>query len=205
MARIRTFHACLLTLLASIGAGDAQWTYKTTEDHQFKLGRNGPNLSVEVRTIIVTFRVPENWRVSACTDEPMDCIFSAGSSPNGLGLAFSVYRDTSNLSLSQRYRSYLEGIHEHADDRVRMSAEPPFRLSDGRSLTPRRYFSDYWGQRLVLLIPQREYTCEFKFTAKRSFSGLRASHQAIQSILESYKCVNIPSNQAMKANGPIAR
>ena len=49
-----------------------------------------------------------------------------------------------------------------------MTAERPFRLQDGRGLTPRRYFSDYWGQRLVLFIPEREYTCEFEFS-KQSF------------------------------------
>ena len=189
MACVRTFCTCLLTLGLGISAAQAQWTYKTTQDRQLRLGRNGPNLSAEVRTMIVTFRVPENWRVSACTDEPMDCVFTAGLSSNGLGLAFSLYRDRPNLSLPQRYRSYLEGIHEHADDKVRMSVEGPFRLPDGRSLTPRRYFSNYWGQRLVLLIPQGEYTCEFEFTVKRSLSGLRASHQAIQSILDSYQCV----------------
>ena len=199
MTRWRTTWMSLFALIAVSGAADAQWSYKTTQDGQYKLGRNGPNLSAEVRTIIVTFRVPEEWRVSACTDERMDCIFSAGSSPSGLSLAFSIYQDSRNLSLPHQYRSHLEGIHAHNDPKVRMSPEVPFRLSDGRRLTPHRYFSDYWGQRLVLLIPEGDYTCEFEFTAKRSLSVLRASHNAIQQILDSYKCTHKkPSNQTMQ-------
>ena len=154
MACTRIPCECLLALLFSVSVANAQWSYKTTQDRQYKLGRNGPNLSAEVRTMIVTFRVPPEWRITACTDEPMDCIFSAGSSPNGLSLAFSLYQDSPKVSLPERYRRYLQSIHAHADRDVRMSAESAFRLPDGRQVTPYRYFSDYWGQRLVLLIPE---------------------------------------------------
>jgi hypothetical protein len=199
MADTRAISTWLFALIAGITTADAEWSYKTTQDGQYKLGRNGPNLSVEVRNMIVTFHVPSEWRVSACTDEPMDCIFSAGSSPNGLSLAFSVYEDSRNPSLAQKYRSHLEGIHAHADPKVRMHAEAPFRLADGRQLTPYRYFSDYWGQRLVLLIPEGQYTCEFEFTARRSLPALRASHGAIQQVLDSYRCTHKkPSNQALE-------
>jgi hypothetical protein len=149
--------------------------------------------------MVVTFRVPPKWNVSACTDEPMDCIFSAESSPNGLSLAFSLDRNFRSQSLSQQYRSYLDGIHGGADPKVEMRAEAPFRLPDGRQLTPQRYFSDYWGQRLVLLIPEGDYTCEFEFTAGRSLSAIRASHDAIQSILDTYTCTRKkPSNQSLE-------
>src|SRR5205814_2356209 len=111
MVYTRAINTWLFALVAGITTAEAEWSYKTTQDGQYKLGRNGPNLSVEVRNMIVTFRVPSEWRVSACTDEPMDCIFSAGSSPNGLSLAFSVHEDSRISSLAQRYRSYLEGIH----------------------------------------------------------------------------------------------
>src|SRR5205814_1545762 len=93
MACTRSTCTSLLVLIAAISAAEAQWSYKTTQNGQYKLGRNGSNLSAEVRSMIVAFRVPPEWRVSACTDEPMDCIFSAGSSPNGLSLAFSLYQD----------------------------------------------------------------------------------------------------------------
>jgi hypothetical protein len=188
MFYIRTFYACLLALLFGVGAIDAQWSYKTTQDGQFKLGRDGPNLSVEVRSMIVTFCVPEDWQISSCIDEPMDFIFSAGSSPNGLSLAFTIDENARHLSVPRQYSSHLKHIHAVYDDKVRVSAETPLQLRDGRLLTPRRYFSDYWGQRLVLLIPENEYTCEFEFTARRSLSDLRKSHAAIQRILDSYRC-----------------
>ena len=190
MACTRTIGTSLLALIVSISAVEAQWTYKTTQDGQYKLGRNGSNLRAEVGTMVVAFRVPPEWRVSACTDEPMDCIFSAGSSPNSLSLAFSLYQDSRKLSLSQRYRRYLEGIHAHADTKVGMRAESPYCLPDGRRITPYRYFSDYWGQRLVVLIPEGDYTSEFEFTARRSLSALRASHGTVQQILDSYTCTH---------------
>src|SRR5436190_7064443 len=125
MACTRSTCTSLLVLIAAISAAEAQWSYKTTQNGQYKLGRNGSNLSAEVRSMIVAFRVPPEWRVSACTDEPMDCIFSAGSSPNGLSLAFSLDRGFRRLSLSQHYRSYLEFLHRHADPKLQMPADAP--------------------------------------------------------------------------------
>ena len=196
-------------LLFSISAANAQWSYQTTQDGQYRLGRNGSDLSVEFRAIIVTFHVPENWRILACTEEPMDWIYSTGS-PSGLSLDFRVGSSTGlgkhpgRLPLPEQYRRYLEQIHAHYDDEVKMSPEAtPFHLPDGRRLTPRRYFSDYWDQRLVLLVPEGEDTCEFEFSSRRSLSGLRASHDAIQHILDSYRCTHKkPSNQSMKPTAP---
>jgi len=188
MTCVRTFYACLLALLFGVDAIEADWSYKTTQDGQFKLGRDGPNLSVEFRSIIATFRVPEDWQISSCVDEPMDFIFAAGPSPNGLSLAFTIDENARHLSLPRQYSSHLKHIQTVYDDKVRMSAETPFQLRDGRRLTPHRYFSDYWGQRLVLLIPEDEYTCQFEFTARRSLSDLRESHAAIQRLLDSYRC-----------------
>src|SRR5437773_973268 len=131
MVSTRSTFTSLLALISALSAAEAQWSYKTTQDGQYRLGRNGSNLSAEVRTMIVTFRVPSDWHVSACTDEPMDCLFSAGSSPNGLSLAFSLDRGFRKESLSQEYRSYLDGIHAHADPKVQMRAEAAFRLPDG--------------------------------------------------------------------------
>jgi hypothetical protein len=149
--------------------------------------------------MVVSFRVPSGWRVYACTDEPMNCIFSTGSSPDGLSLDFTVEQNSRKQSLPQQYRSYLDFLRAHADDKVQMRPEARFRLPDGRQHIPYRYFSDYWGQRLVLLIPEGEYTCQFEFSARRSLSALRASHQAIQQIIDSYRCIHKkPSNQALQ-------
>ena len=184
----QTFYAYLLVLLFGASATAGEWTYKTTEDGQFKLGRNGPNLSVEVRSMTVTFRVPEDWQITSCIDEPMDFIFAADSPANDLSLAFTMDKNVRHLSPAGQYNSHLEHIRTVYDDKVQMSTERPFRLHDGRRLTPHRYFSDYWGQRLVLFIPEGEYICEFEFSAKRSLSDLRKSHDAIQRILDSYRC-----------------
>jgi len=204
MGRTSVASGCFLALLLSVSLANAQWSYKTTQDGQYRLGRNGSDLSVEFRAIIVTFHVPENWQILACTEEPMDWIYSTGS-PTGLSLDFRVGPSTGlgenpgRLSLPEQYRRYLKAIHAVYDDKVKMSPETPFHLPDGRRLTPRRYFSDYWGQRLVLLVPEGEDTCEFEFAAKGSLSGLRASHDAIQHILDSYRCTHKkPSNQSMK-------
>ena len=184
---------CFLALLLSLSPANAQWSYKTTQDGQYRLGRNGSDLSVEFRAIIVTFHLPENWQIFACTDEPMDWIYSTVS-PSGFSLDFRVGpgngsgENPDRVSLPELYRRYLKSIHAVYDDMVKMSRETPLHLPDGRRLTPHRYFSDYWGQRLVLLVPEGKETCEFEFSAKGSLSGLRASHDAIQHILDSYRC-----------------
>jgi hypothetical protein len=195
MTQARRTFALLLVIAAASGA-KADWSYKTTQDHQYKLGRNGPDLSVEVRTMIVSFRVPPDWHVSACTDGPMNSIFSAGGQVSPFGLDFTVEEPSRN------YRSYLKFIRAHYDDKVEMRPEAEFTLPDGRKLTPYRYFSDYWGQRLVLLIPEADYTCQFEFTALSSLAALRGSHTAMQRILDSYRCIHKKSsNQAMQRTG----
>ena len=138
----------------------------------------------------VSFRVPPDWRVYACTDEPMNSIFSAGSPVSHFSLDFNVDENSRKLSLAEQYRSYLDFIRAHADDKVQMRREAKFRLPDGRQLTPYRYFSEYWGQRLVLLIPEGDYTCQFEFSARSSLAALRGSHTAIQQVLQSYRCVH---------------
>jgi hypothetical protein len=207
MAHSRVFSGCFLALLLSVSLASAQWSYKTTQDGQYRLGRNGSDLSVEFRTIIVTFRVPQNWQIFACTEEPMDWIYSTAS-PTGFSLDFRVGPITGlgenpdRLPLPEQYRRYLKAIHAVYDEEVKMSPETPFHLHDGRRLTPRRYFSDYWGQRLVLLVPEGENTCEFEFTAKWSLSGIRASHDAIQHILDSYRCTHTKApNRSLEPTG----
>jgi hypothetical protein len=187
MRYARILYPCLLAVVAGVNATDAEWTYKTTEDGQFKLGRDGSNLSVEVRSMMVTFRVPENWHITSCIDEPMDFIFAADSSSNNRSLAFTIDKNGRPMSLPRQYTSHLAHLRTVYDDKIQMRAEKPFRLHDGRLLTPQRYFSDYWGQRLVLFIPEGEYTCEFEFSGKKSLSDLRKSHNSIQRILDSYR------------------
>jgi hypothetical protein len=198
MTRARSPLAFLL-VIAAVTEASADWSYKTTQDGQYKLGRNGSNLSVEVRTMTVSFRVPSDWHVYACTDEPMNSIYSAGTPASAFGLDFTVEENPHKQSVAEQYRSYLKFIRGSADDKVQMRPEAPFRLPDKRQLTPYRYFSDYWGQRLVVLIPEREYTCRFEFSAHSSLAALRASHSAIHRILQSYRCIpKESSNQAMQ-------
>jgi hypothetical protein len=187
-----------LLVIAVVTTGKADWSYKTTQDGQYTLGRNGPQLSVEVRTMTISFRVPPDWNVSACTDEPMNSIFSAGSTASPFTLDFIVQQNSRKLSLVEQYRSHLKFIRGFADPKVQMRPETRFGLPDGRKLTPHRYFSEYWGQRLVLLIPEGEYTCQFEFSAS-SLTALRASHNAIQRILQSYtRTYKKSSSQAME-------
>lgn len=184
-----------LAVIAVVTTGKADWSYKTTQDGQYTLGRNDPEVSVEARTMTVSFRVPPDWSISACTDQPMNSIFSAGSTASPFTLDFIIQENSRKLSLAEQYRSYLKFIHGFADDEVQMRPEAKFRLPDGRKLTPRHYFSEYWGQRLVLLIPEGEYTCQFEFSAS-SLTALRASHNAIQEILQSYKRIQKKSSNA---------
>jgi hypothetical protein len=129
----------------------------------------------------------------------MDSIFSAGSPGSAFGLDFTVDDNPRKETVAEQYASYLKSIRTSADDKVQMRHEARFRLPDERELTPYRYFSDYWGQRLVLIIPEHEYTCRFEFSAHSSLAALRGSHGAIQRILESYRCIpKKSSNQAMQ-------
>jgi hypothetical protein len=179
-----------LLLVITGSNASAWWSYETTPDGKSKLGRNGSSLSVEVGKIMVWFRVPKSWRVYACTKEPMDTAFSTGDPKGRLSADFTLYEDSRSLPEPELYRNYLEGRQSHNDPKIRMRTEAPFQLPDGRRLTPRRFFSAYWGQRMVLLIPEGGYTCEFVFTAGNSVDGLRKSHGEIQQILSSYKCLH---------------
>src|SRR3982751_6912710 len=116
-----------LVVLTAITAGRAEWSYKTTQDGQYKLGRNGSDLSVEVRTMTVSFRVPPDWRLYEGTAEPMNSIFSAGSPVSHFSLDFNVDENSRKLSLAEQYRSYLDFIRAHADDKVQMRREAKFR------------------------------------------------------------------------------
>ena len=185
-----------LLLLASISflAGCSTWHYKTTQDHQLKLGRSGQRISIESRGLIAQLQVPKGWTIWACTDQPMDSIFSAGSNSKGVGFDLQeVDYGGRSLTVEEQYKDDLEAIQHHSDPNVQMVAVPPFHLKDGRELPAYRYFSDYWGQRLEVIIPEGKESVSLEFSSsKRDSSALKdleSSYGDIQEILNTYKCI----------------
>src|SRR5438477_8496339 len=179
MASRHATYALALGLLAGSIRAESHWSYRTTGDGDYRLGRNGQNLRVETRNNAVTFRIPAGWHISICADTSRGCTFSAKSPVNGLSLVFSIHQKLSGVFFPELLRDY-GGV----DLRFRSRAEPGFRLSDVSGLAVYRSASD---QSLSVYVAQGDYNFEFAFTAD-SAAVLSASRPIIQQILDSYVC-----------------
>ena len=184
-----------IVFFASISflTGCSSWHYKTTLDHQWKIGRSGQRISIESQGLIAKLQVPRGWHIVACTDQPMDCLVAAGSNSKGVGFDLNEGAwDGKSLSVEEQYKNNLETIQHHSDPAVQMVSVPPFHLRDGRELPAYRYFSDYWGQRLAVFIPEGNETVCLEFSSHRSkasaLKDLESSYGEIQKILDGYSC-----------------
>jgi hypothetical protein len=200
MAWVRTISAIILALSVSAIAVDAQWRYKTTDDGKYRVGRNGPNMTVETNNLVIRFSVPQDWRLSDVTEDDFGCKFTAESSLDAPALEFSIHRKISGV--------FDPEFFEHRPPlTLAAREEAPFRLPDGRRLIPHHDVVAWpiknsgplrYGTLLYLYVPERDYTCTFKFIGNRLL-GLPTSRQLVQQILDSYMATRKkPSNQALQ-------
>src|SRR6267378_7614159 len=78
MTSARITFATIFVLIASALTGQTQWKYRTTNDGEYHIGTNGPNVCVETNSISVTFTVPQGWRISEPKSDETGCKFTAG-------------------------------------------------------------------------------------------------------------------------------
>jgi hypothetical protein len=151
-------------------------------------GTNSPNggktLSLKEGTVSVSLDAPSGWTVVSSKDEPLDWNYAA-SAPKGDERELGVRLDEVGPHAATTYQDYLKNVHQLYDPKVLMAPEAPFTLKDGRRITPYRYYSAYWKQRLVIIIPEGKAATVLEFTAP-TLASLRGSHVLIQQMLDTY-------------------
>ena len=145
---------------------------------------SGKNLSLKEKGVSVQVTAPSGWTVVSSKDEPLDWNY-AGDPPTKDGRQFGVRLDEVGPHAATDYQAYLKNVHQLYDPKVRMAPEAPFTLKDGRKITPYRYYSKYWQQRLVIIIPEGNAATVFEFTAP-TLESLRGSRELIQQMLNTY-------------------
>jgi hypothetical protein len=181
---------CILSValvlgLASCSTQSGSWKYQSSDDKSITHGRAGQDLSIQSEGVTVQFCVPEGWKIVDSFEEPLDWDFAADAPHDAREFGVVVRKDKRGRTAQGRYEDYLKNVHDLYDTKVRMVPDDPFVLKDGRTLTPYRYYSEYWKQRLVIILPQDGAMTIFEFTAP-TLESLKSSHEAIQQMLGSY-------------------
>jgi hypothetical protein len=178
------FVAALALGLASC-ASSGGWHYQSSDDKTLTHGRAGQDLSIQSEGVTVQFRVPDGWKIADSFEEPLDWDFAANAPRDERQFGVVVRADKPGSTEKSRYQDYLKNVHQLYDPKVRMTPEAPFKLKDGRFITPYRFFSEYWKQRLVIIIPEGKAMTIFEFTAPTQES-LKSSRDLIQRMLAAY-------------------
>jgi hypothetical protein len=144
----------------------------------------GKTLNLKEGTVSVNLVAPSGWTVVNSKDEPLDWNYAA-SAPKDDGREFGVRLDEVGAHAATTYQDYLKNVHQLYDPKVRMAPEATFTLKDGRKITPYRYYSTYWKERLVIIIPEGKAATVLEFTAP-TLASLRGSHELIQQMLSTY-------------------
>lgn len=145
---------------------------------------SGKTLRLKEAGAHVQLTAPAGWTIVSSKDEPLDWNYAANA-PQGDKREFGIRLDEVGPHAATTYEAYLKNVHQLYDPKVRMAPEAPFTLKDGRQITPFRYSSPYWKERLVIIIPEGKATTVLEFTAP-TLKSLRASHALIQEMLDSY-------------------
>jgi len=145
----------------------------------------GQNLKLKAEGVAVQLRAPDGWKVVSSKDEPMDWDYAANAPKDPREFGVILRKDDPKAAAAKRYQDYLANVQQHYDPKVRMAPEAPFTLKDGRSITPYRFSSAYWKQRLVIIIPEGKAATVLEFTAP-TLESLKGSHELIQAMLSTY-------------------
>ena len=180
------FIAQLIAFLALTSC--AHWSYQKTEDKTTILGRSPKALSISVYGTTVRFDIPKAFEVVSCVDQPLDWQYVIYSKKQKFGFYVTLEKGFTDTALSERYQNYLNGIHDVHDPKVEMQPAAPFYLRDGTRIISYRYFSEYWGQRLVVMIPKGVYTTTFEFSASTE-TELESFRPIIQKVLGSFSYI----------------
>jgi hypothetical protein len=178
--------AALALSLASCASTGGSWHYQSSDDKTITHGRAGQDLSIQSEGVTVQFRVPDGWKIVDSFEEPLDWDFAANAPHDERQFGVVVRADKKpGSSAKALYQDYLKEVHQLYDPKVRMTPEAPFTLKDGRSITPWRFSSQYWKERLVIIIPEGKAMTIFEFTAP-TLESLKSSRGLIQQMLASY-------------------
>jgi hypothetical protein len=149
-------------------------------------GQAGRNLKLKAEGVTAQFQAPDGWKVVDAKNEPIDWDYAANAPRDEREFGVILQKDDPKATTAGRYQSYLANVHAHYDPKVRMTPDAPFTLKDGRTITPYRFSSAYWKQRLVIIIPEGNAATTFEFTAP-TLESLKASHELIQKMLSTYQ------------------
>ena len=163
----------------------ATWHYRKTEDQKTTFGRSGQSLSLAEGNVKVAFQVPPGWKITSALDEPMDWDYPADAPDNKIGFGVRLDAQKSSLTVAERQQAYLKNVHQLYDPKVRMAKASSVTLADGRIIPTCRYTSSYWGERIVIIIPEGSYATTFEFS-NRDQKSLRGQGGTIQKVLGTY-------------------
>ena len=182
MTSARITFATIFVLIASALTGQTQWKYRTTNDGEYHIGTNGPNVCVETNSISVTFTVPQGWRISEPKSDETGCKFTAGPASDLISFSYAIHRKLSADVFDPEFFEHSPHVTWAARE------EDPFPLRDGRRLIPHHDTDDSYRPNravLYLFVPEGQYTCTFEFTGSRLL-GLSPSRHIVQRILDTY-------------------
>lgn len=160
------------------------WKYQVTPNKLAKLGVKGQEMAVETLKARVQLTAPSKWKIVSCVDEPLDWYFVSAAPDATLAFGWKVVSFAGNPPLQERFQNYLDGIHRAYDATVQMLPQQNFSVG-GHTVPSYLYYSGYWGQRLVIIISQKDISTVLEFSGPAAAS-FQASHGLIQKILNSY-------------------
>lgn len=135
--------------------------------------------------VTVKMHAPVGWKLITSKEEPLDWNAVATAPGGKVEFGVDLRAGFAGLNPRQQYEKYLAEVHKTYDPKVRIAEEPPIKLPDGRTLTPYRFFSDYWKERLTVIVPEGKMVTLFELDTP-SKSALAASRAAVKAIFASY-------------------
>ncbi|CAN5718035.1 hypothetical protein BH09VER1_BH09VER1_34410 [soil metagenome] len=163
----------------------ASWHYRKTEDQKTTFGRSGNTLSLAEGPVHVQFAVLPGWKIISALDEPLDWDYAADAPDNKIGFGVMLAAQKGSLTIAERQQAYLKNVHQLYDPKARMEKAGSVTLLGGRVIPSYRYTSPYWGERIVVIIPEGAYVTTFEFS-NRDQKSLKEQEGEIQKVLGTY-------------------
>lgn len=160
------------------------WKYETTPDKKVLLGRKETSVSIKTEGVTVRFDVPKGWKIVSCVEQRMVWHYVASAPDASLAFGVKIVRFKGNPPLEDRYSNYLAGLQQGYDPNIVMAVDQPF-LVNGKTVSAYRYYSQGWGQRIVVMIPNGEVTTVFEFIVPPVLMT-PAQHTFLQKIISTY-------------------
>lgn len=173
-----------------IGAIDTKaepgWTYQKTGDGQVALGRAAKAISLEVNGGRTEFKLPEGVTAISAVDEPMDWLYSLLREGTEVQVGIITGPAKPGEKVEDAFKQYLESIHQMHDPKVTMALGPEFTLPGGRKVPSMIYSSEYWKNRLVVIIPEERVRTMLELGAG-SPDDLKKETPVLEQLLAGYQ------------------